>query len=99
MREARVYRLRQNILTVMNQAKPGWVTFDKLVDHPLISMSSYSRGEVFEQWHYLINQKFVNEVKDSGGEYFRISPEGENQINQEGDRDPKIWGEYGNFPR
>ena len=99
MREARVYQLRQDILTVMNQAKPGLVTFEKVVDHPLISMRHVSRQEVINEWNFLLNQDFISDVKGSGGEYFRISPEGENQINKEGDLDPKIWGEYGTFSR
>ena len=99
MRETRVYQLRRNILTILNQAKPGLGTFDIVMDHPLISMGSYSREEVYKEWNYLINQEFVNVVKGSGGEYVRISPEGENQINQEGDRDQRIWGAFGTFER
>ncbi len=82
-------------MTILKQCNPAPVNFDYVVKHPNLAMLKPERQEVLEEWNYLINQRFISEVEGSGKEYVRISDNGLNQINREGDLDQRIWGVLG----
>jgi hypothetical protein len=95
MRNKRVYNLRQIILKILKECDPAPTTFDYIFEHPNLCMLHTERQEILDEWNYLVKQEFINILPGSGGDYVRISSSGLDQINREGDLDPRIWGAMG----
>lgn len=95
MRSHRIYALRRAMLKALEDNHPVPCNMDEIASHPGLRMRHPTREELVSELQNLISRKFVEPVPGSNGDYNRISASGLDQINQECDLDPFIWGAMG----
>lgn len=95
MRDPRTYQIRRAILTALKDSHPAPASLEEISYHPGIGMLHASTDELLKELEALTLKEFVRNVEGTNGEYRAITASGLDQINQETDRDPFVWGKYG----
>ncbi len=95
MKSKRTYKLRQAILRAFEEYNPAPIGYNEIDEIPGFSVLRPNREELVVELRNLATWKFIEEVPGSNGDYLRITGSGLDQINQETDRDPHIWGVMG----
>lgn len=95
MRDNRTYQLRRAILKALNEYRPLPCSILEIGSYPGFSLLRPNQEELVVELNNLETYKFIETVPGSNGDYLRLTASGLEQINQETDRDPRIWGAMG----
>ncbi|MCF6174832.1 MAG: hypothetical protein L3J71_03590 [Victivallaceae bacterium] len=95
MRDNRTYQIRQIILQASAESDPAPMNLDILVNHPAFGLIHPTREEINSEITALRKHGYLKACAGSNLEYFAITGEGTDQINQEVDRDQFVWGKWG----
>ena len=95
MRQNRTYQIRRTILQAAAESDPAPVSLDIMMTHPSFGLLHPTREEVNTEINALCKHGYLKACAGSNLEYFAITAAGTDQINQEVDRDPFVWGAWG----
>lgn len=88
------YTLRRNLLGAVRNCEPAAATVDDVMTYPMMEMGAVRRDEAIAELSGLVAHNYLRDLCPGRAPFYRLSPQGRDQIDRETDLDEYIWGEF-----